>query len=85
MRVDIEMPLRVYDGLLDKCDQSSREYTILKNGVIVHHDNAGDTIEFLCDIEEANNLLILAGNLDSVAVLHIAKAITAALKSDKKT
>jgi hypothetical protein len=31
----IEMPLPMYDGFVEKCDSSSREYALLKNSVIV--------------------------------------------------
>jgi hypothetical protein len=38
------MLLPVYDGFVDKCDQSSREYAVLKNGLIIRRPK-GDHFE----------------------------------------
>jgi hypothetical protein len=76
------MPLRVYDGFIAKCDPSSREFEVLKNGIIIHHPNPGDMIELLCDLNDANKLLLLASQVHHQAELPIAQAIAAALKSD---
>lgn len=68
------MPLRVYDGFLDECDRSSREYATLVNGVIVHKNNPGDITEILCD-------LVLAAEVYPDAVEYIKTPILAALRS----
>ena len=41
MKMIIEMSLDQYDRFLEKCDASSREYEILKNGLIVSHRKDG--------------------------------------------
>jgi hypothetical protein len=81
MLVSIEMPLQVYDGLVDKCDQSSREHTILKNGVVVRRENPGNAVVVLCEMIEAQKLLILASKTYPDAKEHILRAIAAALKA----
>jgi hypothetical protein len=80
-RVSIEMPVHVYDGFVTKCDQSSREYTILKNGLVVRQENPGNTVVVLCEMIEAQKLLILASKTYPDAHEHILRAIAAALKS----
>jgi hypothetical protein len=80
-RVNIEMPLSVYDGLLSKCDKSSREYATLVNGIIVHKDNPGDITEILCDLIDAERLLISATKVYPDAVEYITRAILAASRS----
>jgi hypothetical protein len=81
MLVSIEIPLHVYDGLVDKCDPSAREHTILKNGVVVRHENPGNTVVILCEMIKAQKLLILASKTYPDAKEHILRAIAAALKS----
>jgi hypothetical protein len=81
MLVRIEIPLHVYEGLVDKCDQSSREHTILKNGAVVRHENPGNAVVVLCEMIEAQKLLILASKTYPEANEHIVRAIAAALKS----
>ena len=41
MAILITMPVKIYDGLLSKCAMLSREYLILRNGV-VRRDLAAD-------------------------------------------
>ena len=75
----------VYDGFVDKCDQSSREYAILKNGLIIRRSKENHferIMEIRCDMEEADKLLLLASKVYPEAVEDIAKAIAAASKSD---
>ena len=79
------MSLLVYDGFVDKCDQSSREYAILKNGLIIRRSKENHferIMEIRCDMEEADKLLLLASKVYPEAVEDIAKAIAAASKSD---
>ena len=79
------MSLVVYDGFVDKCDQSSREYAILKNGLIIRRSKENHferIMEIRCDMEEADKLLLLASKVYPEAVEDIAKAIAAASKSD---
>ena len=79
------MPLPIFDGFVDKCDKDSREFAILKNGVIIRIskvDHFERLLEIRCDIEDADRLLCLAAAVYPEAVVEIAKAITAARKSD---
>ena len=65
------MLLVVYDGFVDKCDQSSREYAILKNGLIIRRPKENHferLMEIHCDMEEANKLLLLASKVYPEAV-----------------
>jgi hypothetical protein len=85
-RVSIEMLLPAYDALIEQCDQSSHEYAVLKNGLILrrrtkdHHFERFIKIE--CSIEDAEKLLLLAIKVCPDIVADIARAITTALKSD---
>ena len=78
LHVIIEMPLRVYDGFIDKCDQSSREYAVLKNGLIIRRpkgDHFERIIEIECDMDDANKLFLLASKVYPEALEDIIKAI----------
>jgi hypothetical protein len=85
-RVSIEMLLPAYDGLIEQCDESSREYAVLKNGLILrrqtkdHHFERFVKIE--CSFEDAEKLLLLAIKVYPDIVADIARALTTALKSD---
>lgn len=70
MRTLIEMPTEHYDLFLAECDITSREYSILKNGLVLRTDNSGEkrVIEILCDKEEADRLLDAARRLYPKAV-----------------
>jgi hypothetical protein len=84
VHVIIEMPLPVYDGFIDKCDQSSREYAILKNGVIIRRpkgDHFERIIEIECNMDDADKLFLLASKVYPEALEDIIKAI-ARVKSD---
>jgi hypothetical protein len=74
----IEMSLDHYDRFLEKCDASSREYEILKNGLMVHHPKHGHNeriMEIPCEVPEAQMLLAIARRLYPDAVSAIEKAI----------
>ena len=74
----IEMSLDHYDRFLEKCDASSREYEILKNGLIVRRPNVGHyerIMEIACEVREAQMLLAIARRLYPDAVSAIEKAI----------
>ena len=81
----ITMPLPVYEGFVDKCDQASCEYAILKNGLILRRrENGHDerVIEIRSDLKDADELLSLAIKIYSDAVTYIKKGIAAAVKPD---
>jgi hypothetical protein len=84
--VSIEISLPAYDGFIGECEESSREYAVLKNGLIFrrktkdHHLESFVKIE--CTLEDAEKLLLLAIKTCPDIVADIARGITAALKSD---
>ena len=77
--------LPIFDGFVDRCDKASREFVILKNGVIIRRpkeDHFERLLAIRCDIVDADRLLFLANTVYPEAVEEIAKAITAARKLD---
>jgi hypothetical protein len=84
VEVTIMMSLPVFDAFVDRCDQASREFAILKNGVIVRRpkdDHFERLLAIRCDIVDADRLLYLGTTVYPEAAEEIAKAITAARKS----
>ena len=84
LHVIIEILLPVYDGFVDKCDQSSREYAVLKNGIIIRRpkgDHFERIVEIKCDMDDADKLFLLASKVYPEALEDIIKAI-ARVKSD---
>ena len=78
LHVIIEMPLPVYDGFVDKCDRSSREYAILKNGLIIRRpkgDHFEQILKIECDKDDADKLFLLASKVYPEALEDIIKAI----------
>ena len=58
MNVLVKIPMDLYHGLLGRCEISSKEYTFLKNGVVVEVEDDGDIeVEILCQPKEAEELL----------------------------
>jgi hypothetical protein len=84
-RVTIEMLLPAYDGFVEKCEEASREYAVLKNGLIFRRKKDGHLERFVkieCTLEDAEKLLLLAIKTCRHIVADIARGITAARKSD---
>jgi hypothetical protein len=77
MQVTIVMSPLVYDGFVDKCDQASREYAILRNGLIVQGNRSERIVEIRCAMDEAHKLLFLASRIYPEAVEDIKRAIAA--------
>jgi hypothetical protein len=78
VKIIIEMSLDYYDRFLEKCDASSREYEILKNGLILRHPKDGHyerIVEIPCEAPEAKMLLAIARRLYPDAVSAIEKAM----------
>jgi hypothetical protein len=78
LRVVIEMSLPYYDRFLFRCDPGSREYAVLKNGIIVRRPKVAHferIVEIDCTVEEARVLLDLAKQLYPPVVPDIEKAI----------
>jgi hypothetical protein len=78
MKVLVKFPMEIYQGLLGRCSMLSREYLILKNGV-VRRDQEEDPdkpmVEILCEIERAKFLLDLATLVYPAAAPHIERSI----------
>jgi hypothetical protein len=80
VKVVIELSLGLYDGFVDKCDPTSREYVLLKNGIVIRRPKADHferIMEVHCDFQEAKELLDLARRIYPDAVPDIEKAIAA--------
>ena len=77
------LSLPIYDGFIDRCDEASREFAILKNGVIVRRpkeDHFERLLAIRCDMVDADRLLFLATTIYPDAVQEISKTIAAARK-----
>jgi hypothetical protein len=74
------MPLPVYDGFLDKCDQKAPgEFRLLKTAVVIRRpkdDHYERIVEIQCDLGDANKLLSLAVKIYPDAVADISSGIT---------
>jgi hypothetical protein len=84
-RVTIEMLLPGYDSFVEKCEETSREYALLKNGLIFRRkkdDHFERFVKIDCTLEDAEKLLLLAIKTYPDIVADIARGITTALKSD---
>jgi hypothetical protein len=63
MAILLRLSLRCYSTLLGRCGLGSREYAVLRNGVIRHNearDPSSDSVEILCQREHADLLLNMA-------------------------
>jgi hypothetical protein len=78
--VNIEIPLGVFDGFVGKCDEASREYAILKNGLLVRRGK-DRLVKIECRMEDADKLLVVASDVYPDAAEHIKRGIVIWLKS----
>ncbi len=81
MKALIQIPRKHYDIFAAELDITSREYSILKNNIVVGGPETGPaqpTIEILCDDEEAELLLDAATRVFPAALPKIKKAIARA-------
>ena len=77
----IEFAIDEHKRFLGLCDPASREYEILKNGLILRraiHGKHERVVEIFAGIREAQLLLALAHQICPVAVPAIVKAISVA-------
>jgi hypothetical protein len=56
LRVLIVIPVNSYWIILGKCEMKSREFSLLKNG-IVEHPERGDEVHFLCTEKQAEAIV----------------------------
>jgi hypothetical protein len=73
----IEFAIDDYNRFLALCDPASREYEILKNGLVVRRPKNGQheqIVEIFAQMREARSLLTVAHRICPVAVPAIVKA-----------
>jgi hypothetical protein len=78
VKILIDISPEYYDRLLSEFSVESRIYAILKNGVVIHHFEAGDksrTVEILCDKFYARMILAAAEVYCPEAAAEIEEAI----------
>jgi hypothetical protein len=78
VKILIDISPEHYDGLLSQFTDESLIYTILKNGLVIHHFEAGNefrTVEILCDKFHARMLLTVAEIFCPEAAAEIEEAI----------
>jgi hypothetical protein len=83
--VTIEILFPAYDSFIEQREESSREYAVLKNGLIFRRkkeDHFERFVKIDCTLEDAEKLLLLAIKTSPDVVADIARGITTALKSD---
>ena len=64
-----------YSGFLGKCDISSPEYEMLKNGLITRDGEQRAAVEILCELEDAKRLLDLASRIHPETAPRLEKCI----------
>ena len=78
MKILIDISPEHYDRLLSEFTEESHIYAILKNGLVIHHFEAGNefrTVEILCDKFHARMILAVAEVYCPEAVAEIEEAI----------
>jgi hypothetical protein len=78
VKILIDISPEYYDRLLAEFDEESHIYAILKNGVVIHHFEAGDefrTVEILCEKFHARMILAAAEMYCPEAAAEIEEAI----------
>jgi hypothetical protein len=78
VKILIDISPEYYDRLLTEFDEESRMYAILRNGLVVHHFDAGNefrTVEILCEKFHARMILAAAETYCPEAAAEIEEAI----------
>jgi hypothetical protein len=78
VKILIAISPEYYDRLLSEFTEESNIYAILKNGVVIHHFEAGDefrTVEILCEKFHARMILAAAEMYCPEAAAEIEEAI----------
>jgi len=78
VKILIDISLEHYDRILSEFTEESRIYSILKNGLVIHHTEAGDaskTVEILCEKFHARMILAVAELVCPEAAAKIEEAI----------
>ena len=78
MKILIDISPEHYDRLLSQFTEESRMYAILKNGLVIHHFEAGNdfrTVEILCEKFHARMILAAAAIYCPEAAAEIEESI----------
>jgi hypothetical protein len=78
VKILIDISPEHYDRILSEFTEESRIYAILKNGLVIHHTEAGDaskTVEILCEKFHARMILAVAELVCPEAAAGIEEAI----------
>jgi len=81
MKVLITIPIEIHKALLGRCSMLSREYLILKNGIIQQAPKGsrdGAIVEILCEVQRAKFLFDFATLVCPEAAPYIEKSIVEA-------
>jgi len=78
VKILLDISPKHYDRLLSEFSEVSRMYAILKNGLVIHHTEAGNvfkTVEILCEKFHARMILAVAELVCPEAAAKIEEAI----------
>ena len=78
VKILVDISPEHYDRILSEFSEESRIYAILKNGLVLHHFEAGNdirTVEILCEKFHARMILAAAEMCCPEAVAEIEEAI----------
>ncbi|MGH7852589.1 MAG: MEDS domain-containing protein [Candidatus Binatia bacterium] len=78
MKMAVTVPVESYNALIGRCVLASREYAILRNGVVRHDpENSSDasSVIILCEVEDAQKIFSLAARVYPDAVSQISQSI----------
>jgi hypothetical protein len=78
VKILIDISPQHYDRILSEFTEESRIYAILKNGLVIHHFEAGGefrTVEILCEKFHARMILAVAELVCPEAAAEIEEAI----------
>jgi hypothetical protein len=77
MTTAVTFPIPTYNALLGRCLRTSREYALLRNGIVSHRGTADrhrvGIVQLLCEPEDAQRIYDLAAHFYPLAVSQISK------------
>lgn len=88
MKALVTIPVDIYNALLGRCSMLSREYLILKNGIIQQQAEGGTDgarVEILCEFQRAKFLFDFATLVCPEAAPYIEKSIDEARREVMQT
>jgi hypothetical protein len=75
MRTTVTFPVETYSDLVGRCHLTSREYAILRNGILSRANGPAGMVKILCEAQEAKLLYALAAHFYPHAVPYISKNV----------